>query len=588
MSIAQKVLADPGKYSIQQLQQAMQSGVIPAYIAIPIIQSKIQEQKQAQVAQTMQQPPAQQKPPVAQQVMDEARGLEALPTNLPTQMAAGGIVAFDDGGEVKRYQYGGVTRWEDLKPYIGAEGVDPNRVRAEMQQFYGISGGHAAFPRVRPTQLRGDVRIDPVTGKPITYAEFLTRQSTPSGDPTAGFGGMPSASDAPSVGRDSAPAPAPASASATLGGGISQLAKGLGLDLTKSPMERISGRGSISIPTVTGGDVQPFVPPSGKSMTAQTMELLGGYEGASGYLERAAARDQAADAAIAEANKGIKGQAFDEYKKTLESEAKRLGADKDEAKHMSLFKAGLAMMAGTSRHGLENIGKGAMVGAEDYQAAMKDIRKADKENRKELALIEQARRAEALGDRDKALARIEQSRDRGDLRDRYVGDALQKALGVDRAQAYDMAKTNFTTQADIYRTNLTGLYGLAGQQVAGEYGLAGKELAGQYGLAGQDVGGRYSLLAAALTAAGKDKLTPYQESRLRLEAEKQVDPIAVRNELAKSLGLSKVPAPGADKTFDQKVNQLFEQKVYERIYGAPPSATGATGTDPFAGFKLVP
>lgn len=109
LGIAQKVLADPGKYSIQQLQQGVQSGVIPAYIAIPIIQSKIQEQKQSQLAQSMQQPPAQTRPPVAQQVMAEARGLDTLPTNLPSQYAAGGIVAFDKGGEVERFQFGGVA-----------------------------------------------------------------------------------------------------------------------------------------------------------------------------------------------------------------------------------------------------------------------------------------------------------------------------------------------------------------------------------------------------------------------------------------------------------------------------------------------
>ena len=85
MSIAQKVLANPGKYSIQQLSSAVDAGVIPAYIAIPIIQEKMQEQQQSQSAQAMQQPMSQ--PPVAQQVMAKARGLESLPTDLPTQYA---------------------------------------------------------------------------------------------------------------------------------------------------------------------------------------------------------------------------------------------------------------------------------------------------------------------------------------------------------------------------------------------------------------------------------------------------------------------------------------------------------------------
>ena len=110
MSIAQQVLANPGRYSIQQLQQGVKDGVIPAYIAVPLIQEKVQQEKQAQAAQAMQQPPAQAQPPIADRVMAEARGLETLPTNLPIKMAAGGIVAFDEGGSVPRYQSQGLVQ----------------------------------------------------------------------------------------------------------------------------------------------------------------------------------------------------------------------------------------------------------------------------------------------------------------------------------------------------------------------------------------------------------------------------------------------------------------------------------------------
>jgi hypothetical protein len=296
-------------------------------------------------------------------------------------------------------------------------------------------------------------------------------------------------------------------------------------------------------------DPGTFTRPPGKSMAAQTMEQLGGYDGADGYLERSAAREKDLETAITDAKKSVTGEAFSDYKKVLEKEATDFGADKAQAKGMAIFKAGLAMMAGTSRNALENIGKGALAGAEDYQAASKDIKKAQQENRKELSLIEQSRRAEARGDRDTAIAKLEASRDRKDTRDRYVGDALQKAYGIDRAEAYDLAKTQFTTQADIFRADLGGRYSLAGQHVAGGYGLK----------------------AAQVRANRESGITPYQMARLRGDAEKRVDPDAVRAQLAKSLGLTKTPAPGADKGFDSKFNAQYENEVasyINRILGA--------------------
>jgi hypothetical protein len=111
MSIAQKILANPAKYSLQQLQQGVENGIIPAYIAIPLIQEKVQQEKMAQQSmQGMQDPQGQQQQmPLAQAVMQEAQGLSTLPTNLPQSYAGGGIVAFADGGDVERYQSGGAS-----------------------------------------------------------------------------------------------------------------------------------------------------------------------------------------------------------------------------------------------------------------------------------------------------------------------------------------------------------------------------------------------------------------------------------------------------------------------------------------------
>ena len=138
-NMIQQVLGNPGKYSIQQLEAAMKSGSLPAYVVVPIIQDKVQQQKQMQAAMAMQQQPPQST--VAEQVMQEAGqmggGVEQLPSNLPQEYAGGGIVAFSPGGiadsdidveaELDR------QRLKDLAETGVARGFDiftaPNRLR---------------------------------------------------------------------------------------------------------------------------------------------------------------------------------------------------------------------------------------------------------------------------------------------------------------------------------------------------------------------------------------------------------------------------------------------------------------------------
>jgi len=107
--------------SVQQLHQAVADGTLPAYVGVPMIQDKMKQQQQAMA---MQQP--MQQPPIADQIMqasaprrmprreaipqeqqveaevaqapDESQGIEAAQSNLPTQMAGGGILGFAEGG----------------------------------------------------------------------------------------------------------------------------------------------------------------------------------------------------------------------------------------------------------------------------------------------------------------------------------------------------------------------------------------------------------------------------------------------------------------------------------------------------------
>ena len=92
-------MADAEKLSIPQLQMAIKNGTIPAYVGVPLLQDKVKQTQQAKQAQ-----PAPAQPPIAQQVMAEAEGIDSVPSNLPVQsMNDGGIVAFADGGDAEDF-----------------------------------------------------------------------------------------------------------------------------------------------------------------------------------------------------------------------------------------------------------------------------------------------------------------------------------------------------------------------------------------------------------------------------------------------------------------------------------------------------
>jgi len=111
----------------KSLITGVQSGAIQPYVGIPLIQEltkKLTEAK-AQMAQAVtgagMPPPPQGGAPIAQQVMqqaaqaDQSRGVEALQSNLPESYAGGGIIAFEEGGPVERYQSAGYTGESERK-----------------------------------------------------------------------------------------------------------------------------------------------------------------------------------------------------------------------------------------------------------------------------------------------------------------------------------------------------------------------------------------------------------------------------------------------------------------------------------------
>jgi len=451
MSIAQSILANPSKYSLAQLTQGVQNGIIPAYIGVPIIQEKMQEQARMKA---MGQGQGQgQQPPIAEQVLQQASaqsapqsapqpGVDQLPSNLPQSYAGGGIVAFDEGGPVEHFAEGG-TQEERTK----AREEQARRDRAAMLSPFAAAADFVGGP-INALSQGGEYLMNaagvPRLGRALgIYDPDVTSVSVP----RIGRGGntpytdmlyQPSAPAAPAA----AAAPVAAAPAAVPGAGAAPAAgtvPGIGALAQRAPE---TGTGIVG--------AKPLAMPA-KPDFKQSYEGLARSEFA-GLGERSDERARAL--AEAQQQNKMEGKPFDELRKSLEEEAKQAGVEKSDAKSMAIFKAGLAMMAGTSRNALENIGKGAMTGVEDYQKAAIDLKKADKERQKQLAAIDEARRAESRDDMKTRNAQLDKANTAQQRMDELGTNAIMAGTGKDRDSATEIWKTEFSAAKSVEVANI--------------------------------------------------------------------------------------------------------------------------------------
>lgn len=162
-------MATAQKLSITQLQQALRDGTINPQIGQIVLAAKIKKDKDDKLAMAAQAP---KQPTVAEQNM--AYGIDNMPSNLPVAgMAGGGIIAFDDGGEVKHYKVGGSgkddTEDDAYGDWISQPTVfgSPYRGMVNAANYIGDLSGEAV------DAVKGLAwTTDPKTGKLIRVADL--------------------------------------------------------------------------------------------------------------------------------------------------------------------------------------------------------------------------------------------------------------------------------------------------------------------------------------------------------------------------------------------------------------------------------
>lgn len=387
-------IAMADRMSVDQLKEALQNKTLPAYIAIPLIEEKMNMQDRMRSSAAAQQ--ARPQPPIAEQVMQraEAAGIDRLPTNLaPAQgMAGGGIVAFDEGGEVPRYANTGLVEPEfrTTDPAkINQAKLDILRAElAEEQRNLGSETDPTKKARIQAniTALNREIAAVSKSPSPQTSMKGFATQLSPD-DPRA---------------------------------------KAL-QDQRRARVGEDAG-------------LQPPLTMSGTTMTPQ--QMLRNAQGITDlvYPKTSAPTETTPEKSLEQVDKfytmaGVDRDIFRKQGKDVAEERAGIAKDKEEAKTFRILEAAAGILSGTSPFASVNIGKGASPAIQGLASDMKEFQKNERALRaaeRDLAMSEQKFNLTRASD---AQAQMLRDRDRVDkYQDKRAGltsDLIKSANSVE-------------------------------------------------------------------------------------------------------------------------------------------------------------
>jgi hypothetical protein len=203
---------------IQAIQKSLitgvQNGSIQPYVGIPLIQELTQKltAAKAQMAQSMagagMQQPQQGGAPIADQIMAQAaqtgQGVETLSSNLPECDAGGGIIAFEGGGTVERFQNTGSTGTTPAGRFFSglgqsfSEDQEAAKLRNRLQMKYGPA---SALPGLFMRQTDEERLAAKAVASALPNLSFAQLQQLDAQGPAAltQFGAAPTQAVAPTA-----------------------------------------------------------------------------------------------------------------------------------------------------------------------------------------------------------------------------------------------------------------------------------------------------------------------------------------------------------------------------------------------------
>ena len=412
-------------------------------------------------------------------VLPEQTGVGALPApNMEGMgMAHGGIVAFDDGGEVERYADTGF-----INPLLNPLLTPEMRADAEQRAQAEIAAEEARIAREqerirrrkeeaearaqleklskerREARKRGEkIPTGPVDLRPDESEAEKARLGLPRTLTTA----PPPPPVVPAKPAITSPVPA-SSAAAT---------------------PRVASKAASAAPTTKEPD---FVPSQAQSLPEIAAQLRNSFD-----VQEIQRRTDELGRTLTGAEKGMRErfekrptyEPFEKYEKSLQEEEAKAPQERQDAFYRALTKAGLLVAGGGSQYAIQNLGL-AVGGVDEYASALKDLKVAAKERQKALANIEEARNAKKERDFDRV-------------------EALEDKIINNKIKAQESGISALTTMYNLTIPQATQLYKTQVEQA----GADRRELYGQ-----REATKRTEMTAAAQRYAanryGAQQLTP--------------------------------------------------------------------------------
>lgn len=342
---------------------------------------------------------------MAPQELPEDVGIAQLPAENIQGMASGGIVAFEEGGEVPRMFDGGV-------PPRPVQRMPGDPAAANWDRLYGAEYAPDGTPKISKQQYI----MDPATKSYVLNPDYVAPKPTVPAAPTA----PTTTQTSPLVNKEQ---------------GVVDKA------IEQKRKEDEAAAAGRTLPA------EPGLP----SLNAAIKQ----YEGT---VYKNAPDKEAMQKEFAAIDKPV----VDAMRAGVEKEAARLKTDKEQDFYMALIQGGLAAAAGDSPNALQNIAKGFSTGAASYKEALKDFRKATQENTK--AEMELAR-YEATGKKDALKAYNEQIAKRDDRFAQGVAGIVQQnmassaTLGAAKMNRESMTDYRNASQVETIRKNIDAKLG---------------------------------------------------------------------------------------------------------------------------------
>jgi hypothetical protein len=434
-------------------------GLAPA----PQIPPQMGMQPPPQMAQAQPQPqpqtPAPQMGAPVQQppVMAASGGVTSLPVDI-ADYAGGGIVAFGDGGDVPGYagaegsvvrtpRYG--MRFEDLPIYSAPSGQQVIQPAGSMGEFFSnigtglynigtgivdlIPSGAEMNQSARDITGRsgtagGFQRIDPVTGKPISFGDFLRLQEAERSQvPVVATAPPPAPAPAPapkdkrgSRNRGDSTPPPPAPAAPNLGKSV----------ILEAPTLPTSGA-FLTPPTIPAPPSLPTFDPNKVRVKGEDLPTYTARE----RKEIGAARR------AAEVEEGVDPEMYSKMIKGVEEKKGKLEKRRGEAGGEALMQFGLGLIGARRGEEFQVASKAGREALGAYKQDVKDLRAAEEKYDERIEALRMSDQQAKLTGARADVAQAEQ--------DRQL--AFNSKVDVAKARN-DLAKSNALINTQLYGT----------------------------------------------------------------------------------------------------------------------------------------